>query len=110
MITLRIETHVFTALRVGFDAAANDDAPVDPELLDRVRTALTEASATALPGLPILLTLASAYEMDVMAACFEVGGECNPAVSDDQWDAILALIDQAACSHNLPAGAEPAIS
>ena len=95
MVTLRIEPHLFNALWAGFDTGASDDAPIDPELVGRVRTALTEAAATALPGLPLILTLGSADELDVLAVCFEVGAELHPNVTTDQWDAIQAMIEQA---------------
>jgi len=98
MVTLCIEPHLFTALRAGFDAAVPDDARIKSELLDRVRTGLTEASATALPGLPVVVTLASPNELDVLAVCFEVGAELHPGVTADQWDAIQAMIEQAARS------------
>jgi hypothetical protein len=95
MVTLSIEPHLFAALRAGFEAAATDDAPIDLELLSRVRVALTEASVTALPGLPVLVSLGSADELNALAACFEVGGELHPNVTDDQWESILALFEQA---------------
>jgi hypothetical protein len=60
-----------------------------------VRTALTEASATALRGLPVVATLDSPDELDVLAVCFEVGAELHPGVTADQWDAIQAVIEQA---------------
>lgn len=59
-------------------------------------SALDEAKATALPGLPILITLQSADELAALVACFEVGGEDNPNVSEGQWESVLALIEQAA--------------
>ena len=97
MITLRLEPQQFAALRNGFDAAASDpDAPVDPTLIAAVQSALAEAKATALPGLPVLVTLQSTAELNTLAACFEVGGEGHPDVTDDQWDSIVALIEQAA--------------
>ena len=97
MITLRLEPQQFAALRTGFDAAASDpDAPIDPTLIAGVQSALAEAKATALPGLPVLVTLRSTDELDALAACFEVGGEGHPDVSDDQWYSIVALIEQAA--------------
>ena len=97
MITLRVEPQLFTALRTGFDAAADDpDAPIDPSLVVDVHSALAEAKSTALPGLPILLTLPSVDELDVLSACFEVGGESHPGVTDDQWYSIVAMIEQAA--------------
>jgi hypothetical protein len=54
LITLRMEPQQFTALCAGFGAADDPDAPIDPSLLAQVRSALDEAKATALPGLPIL--------------------------------------------------------
>jgi hypothetical protein len=95
MVTLGIQPHLFAALRAGFEAAATDDAPIDLDLLNRVRMALTEASVTALPGLPVLVRLGSADELNALTACFEVGGELHPDVTDDQWDSILALVAQA---------------
>jgi hypothetical protein len=96
MITLRMEPQQFTALCAGFDAADDPDAPIDPSLLAQVRSALDEAKATALPGLPIRITLQSADELAALVACFEVGGEDNPNVSEGQWASVLALIEQAA--------------
>ena len=55
---------------------------------------MTEAGGAALPGLPILVTLDPADELDVLPACFEVGGECHSDVTDDLWASVLALIDQ----------------
>jgi hypothetical protein len=37
--------------------------------------------------------------LDALTACFEVGGELHPDVTDDQWDSILALVEQAV-DHN----------
>ena len=89
MITLRLEAQQFAALHTGFDAAASDpDAPVDPTLIAGVQSAFAEAKATALPGLPVLVTLQSLDELNALAACFEVGGEGHPDVTDDQWDSI----------------------
>ena len=97
MISLRLEPQQFAALRTGFDAAASDpDAPIDPSLIAGVQSALAEAKATALPGLPVLVTLQSTDELDTLGACFEVGGEGHPDVTDDQWYSIVALIEQAA--------------
>jgi hypothetical protein len=95
MITLRIPSHLFNALRAGFEAAAYDDRPFDTELLDRVRAALAKASATALPGLPILVALESEDELYALATCFEVGGEDHPGVTEDHWASIQALFVQA---------------
>jgi hypothetical protein len=61
-----------------------------------VRTALAQAQATAMPGLPILVSLQSTDELAVLAACFEVGGEGHDDVTDDQWYSVVALIGQAA--------------
>jgi hypothetical protein len=96
MITVRMESQQFTALCAGFDAADDPDAPIDPSLLAQVRSALAEAKATALPELPILITLQSTDELTALATCFEVGGEDNPNVSEGQWESVLALIEQAA--------------
>ena len=95
MIILRIEPHVFSVLRSGFEAAAGDEAPLDQRLLGRIRTALIEADANAKPGLPVLLAMASADELDALAMCFEVGGEANPDVTDDQWLSVLSVFEQA---------------
>lgn len=97
MITLRMEPQQFTALRAGFDAAADDpDAPIDNSLIARVRGALAEARSAALPGLPILVILQSTDELAALSACFEVGGEGHSDVTDDQWESVLALIERAA--------------
>ena len=94
-ITLRIPPHDFAALRAGFEAAADDDAPIDPESLSRVRLALAEADVTTPPGLPVVLTLESTDDLFALSACWEVGGEGHPSVTDDQWYSINALIEQA---------------
>jgi hypothetical protein len=95
MITLRLESPQFDALCAGFEVAAGDpDAPIDVSLLAHVRTALAEAQATAMPGLPMLVTLQSISELAALAACFEVGGEGHASVTDDQWYSVLALIEQ----------------
>jgi hypothetical protein len=97
LITLRIEPQQSAALRTGFDAAASDpDAPIDPTLIAGVQSALAEAIATAIPGLPVLVTLESRDELAALSACFEVGGECHPDVTDDQWYSVVAMIEQAA--------------
>jgi hypothetical protein len=99
MITLHLEPHQFAALRAGFDAAADDpDAPIDVSLLARVRSALADAKATALPGLPILMMLKSTDGLAALAVCFEVGCEGYADVTDDQWDSVVALVEQAARS------------
>jgi hypothetical protein len=56
---------------------------------------MAEVIVNSLPRLPVLLTLGSADELNALIACFEVGGELHPDVTDDQWDSILALIGQA---------------
>jgi NADP-dependent 3-hydroxy acid dehydrogenase YdfG len=96
MITLRMESQQFVALHTGFNAAASDpDAPIDPTLITGVQSALAEAKATALPGLPVLVTLQSHNELNALAAYFEVGGEGHPDVTDNQWYSLVALIEQA---------------
>ncbi len=96
MISPRLEPQQFAALRTGFDAAASDpDAPIDPTLIAGVQSALAEAKATTLPGLPVLVTLQSTDSLDALAACFEVGGEGHPDVTDNQWYSLVALIEQA---------------
>ena len=97
MITLRVEPSLFSALRAGFEAAVcNDDAPISPQLLTRLRPALAAAAVTAPRGRPILVRLESTDELYTLGDCFAVGGEGHPHVTDAQWDAINALIDQAA--------------
>jgi hypothetical protein len=96
MITLRWESQQFVALRTGFGAAASDpDAPIDQTFLSNVQSALAEAKAKALPGLPVMLMLQSTDELDALAACFEVGGEGHPDITDDQWYSLMALIERA---------------
>jgi hypothetical protein len=92
IVTLHIQPHLFAALRTGFEAVPFHDAPIGSELINRVRVALTKARATALPGLPVLVTLGSAGELSALSACFKVGGELRPDVTDDQWDSIVALV------------------
>ena len=97
VITLRVEPSLFSTLRTGFEAAVcNDDAPIRPQLLSRLRPALADAAATAPRGRPILVRLESTAELYALGDCFAVGGEGHPRVSDTQWDAINALIDQTA--------------
>jgi hypothetical protein len=97
MITLRIEPLLFSALRAGFEAAACDvDAPISPKVLSRLRPALAAAAATAPRGRSILVMLESIADLYALGDCFAVGGEGHPRVTDAQWDAINALIDQAA--------------
>jgi hypothetical protein len=40
--------------------------------------------------------LESIADLYALGDCFAVGGEGHPRVTDAQWDAINALIDQAA--------------
>jgi hypothetical protein len=97
MIILRVEPSLFSALRTGFEAAVcNDDAPIRPQLLSRLRPALADAAVTAPRGRPIQVRLESIDELYALGDCFAVGGECHPSVTAAQWDAINALIDQAA--------------
>jgi hypothetical protein len=97
MIRLRLESPQFDALCAGFEVAAGDpDVPIDVSLLAHVRTALADAQATAMPGLPMLVTLQSIDELAALAACFEVGGEGHADVIDDQWYSVEALLEQAA--------------
>jgi hypothetical protein len=97
MIVLRVEPSLFSALRTGFEAAVcNDDAPIRPQLLSRLRPALADAAAAAPRGRPILVRLESIAELYALGDCFAVGGEGHPRVTDAQWDAINALIDQTA--------------
>ena len=95
MIAMRIEPHLFRLLRDAFDSAA-DEARFDQLYVQRVREALTQADATAVPGLRVLLALPSGAELFALQACSEVGGEGSPDVSDDVWEAINTLIAQAA--------------
>lgn len=95
MPALRVEPHLFAVLCSGFAMAASDpQAPLDPLLLDAVRGALARAEAARLPGLPVVVRL-SRPELAVLAACFEVGGQGMDSISDDQWNAIGALLEQA---------------
>lgn len=92
-----MEAQQFAALHTGFDAAANDhDAPIDPTLIAGEQSARTKSDAIALPGLPIQVTLQSPDELNAPAACFKIGGEGHPNVTDDQWYSHVALMKQAA--------------
>jgi hypothetical protein len=96
MIVLRIEPDLFSALRAGFEAAAQgDDAPIRPQLLSRLRPALADAAVAAPPRRPVLVMLQSIAELYALGDCFAVGGEDHPLVTPSQWEAINALIDQA---------------
>jgi hypothetical protein len=46
----------------------------------------------------------SADELAALVACFEVGGEDNPNVSEGQWESVLALIEQAARTQDWQSG------
>lgn len=96
MITLRIPQHLFALLRSGFDAGACDDAPLDSKLLSKVRSTLIEADVASMPGLPVMLTLEIADELQALTTCFEVGSENDLAVSDDQYLAVQTVLEQAA--------------
>jgi hypothetical protein len=96
MIILRVEPNLFSALLAGFEAAVcNDDAPIKPQLLSRLRPALADAAAAAPHGRPILVRLESIAELYALGDCFAVGGEGHPRVTDAQWHAINAMIDKA---------------
>jgi hypothetical protein len=99
MIHLRLPLYLFIALRAGFEAADDDDAPIDPAARRRVRQALTEAAATTPPGLPTVLVLESNEDLFALSGCWQVGGECHPSVTEDQWNSINALIDDAGGLH-----------
>jgi hypothetical protein len=95
MITFRIPPHLFSVLRKGFDRAASDEAPLDSKLLCAVRSALIEADVASMPGLPVILTLETAGELQVLTTCFEVGSEADPDVTDDQYLGVQTLLEQA---------------
>jgi hypothetical protein len=96
MITLRIEAGLFSALRAGFEAAACDkDAPIKSRLISPLRLALANAAAKAPRGRLILVMLESIAELYALGDYFAVGGEGHPRVSEDQWNKINALIDEA---------------
>jgi hypothetical protein len=97
MIILRVEQSLFSALLAGFEAAVcNDDAPIKSQLLSRLWPAMADAAAAAARGRPILVRLESIAELYAPGDCFAVGGEAHPRVTEAQWDAINALIDQTA--------------
>jgi hypothetical protein len=93
MVTLRIPSHLFSALRSGFNAVC-DDGLVGHDMVSGVRAAFAAALDASMPGLPIILKLQSADELYALADCVEVGGKGHSAVTDDQWKAIVALIDE----------------
>ena len=96
---IRLESHHFRALRHAVDGATGgiDEWPEPPLPLDMVaalRTKLAEADAASPPGLPVVLVLSQA-ETEALSVCWEVGGECDPTVTDDQYQTVLAVLGQA---------------
>lgn len=99
---LRLAPHLFAVLRRAFDSATDgiedcDPPPVPLDIVAALRAKLVEAEASALPGLPVVLAL-SRGEIEALSACWQVGGEGDPAVADDQYDAISAILEQASRS------------
>jgi hypothetical protein len=93
---IRLGPHHFRALRRAFDCATDglDEWPEPPMPLDMVavlRAKLAEADAASLPGLPVVLALSQA-EIEALLVCWEVGGECDPSVTDDQYETVLAIL------------------
>ena len=97
MITRAIEPALFTALRVGFEAGIQGDAPPISALqLGQIRSALAAGVSAARRGRPILMVLESTADLYALSDCFAVGGEDHPQVTEAQWDAINELLDKAA--------------
>ena len=94
MVTLCVPSHLFSALQFGFDAVC-DDGLIEQDMVRGVRAAFADALDTSMPGLSVILNLQSADELYALADCVEVGGKGHPDVTDDQWKAIVALIDEA---------------
>lgn len=58
-----------------------------------MQQALTDATAGALPGLPVVVVeLAGAGELSVLRQCWEVGSDLCPAMIYDAWQAVNALL------------------
>jgi hypothetical protein len=47
-----------------------------------------------MPGLPVVVNLTQATP-GAISYCFEVGGECAFDISDDDYEAVHALLEQA---------------
>ncbi len=79
MITLRVEPSLFSALRAGFEAAVcNDDAPIRPQLLTRLRPALAAAAVTAPRGRPILVRLELTAELYALGTASRLAAKAIP--------------------------------
>ena len=80
MIILRVEPSLFSALRTGFEAAVcNDDVPIRPQLLNRLRPALAAAAATASRGRPILMRLELIAELHAWGTASQSAAKAIPA-------------------------------
>lgn len=64
------------------------------DVVAALRAKLAEVDAISLPGLPVVLALSQA-EIEALSVCWEVGGECDPAVTDDRSETILTVLGQA---------------
>lgn len=95
MITLDLTPPLFAALRAGFEAGICEEGPIEQEMLAGLRMALEEAAAAGSRQSEVRVTLESSYELFILADCFEVGAEISPDVTVPQWEAILALMEQA---------------
>ena len=83
-------------MRAGFEASACDnDPPIKSKLIIPLRLALANATTKAPRERLTVVMLESIEELHALGDCFSVGGEGHPRVTEDQWDKINELIDQA---------------
>lgn len=92
-VYLRIEPRLFELLKKVFDTVAADpDIPIDEGIIEDARGALHTANVNAMPGLPVIVNLTQ-DTLGAISDCFEVGGEDNAEISDDDYEAVHALIE-----------------
>jgi hypothetical protein len=94
-VYLRIEPRLFDILKRVFDGvAARADTPISQDILDDAIRTLKQAKTRAMPGLPHVVHL-TRDAFDCICFCFEVGGDDNDEISDDDYETIHALLEHA---------------
>jgi hypothetical protein len=94
-VYLRIEPRLFGLLKKVFDTVATDAyIPIDDSVIEDARGALHTANINAMPGLPVVVNM-TRDTPGAISCCFEVGGESASDISDDDYEAIQAVVEQA---------------